>query len=496
MCAIAGIIGENISRDLKKMLITLKHRGPDGSGFYVDGSMYHGEINQIALPEGSVGLGHNLLSIVGCESSQPIKDNNQVLVCNGEIYNFREIKQNLNDKFSTDSDCEVILKLINSFNDDNLVSSVTKTMRKLDGDYAFALWDGKNLVLGRDPVGVKPLYYGEIKDKIMAFASERKALWNIGIKEVHTLPPGHIKLNDQISSVDELSFNRQDSLSREPDSAKSDEKLVDDVELLKKDLENALVKSVEKRVKGLNKVGLIFSGGVDSTILAYILKQLPVKTTLYTVGTENSQDLEYALKAAEALNFKIRTLKVTEELVKNSLKPVIDAIEEFNIMKIGVGMPTYLAAKMAKEDEQKVVFTGQGADELFGGYNRYLGDFSKGEDVQDVLKEDITNIYHVNLQRDDAVTMAHGVELRVPFLDREVIKAAFNIPIKYKIQNENDKIRKHILRQVASDLGVPDFIAQRPKKAAQYGSGIHKILIKKVLKDFDSEEYMKTLRGF
>jgi len=112
------------------------------------------------------------------------------------------------------------------------------------------------------------------------------------------------------------------------------------------------------------------------------------------------------------------------------------------------------------------------------------------------LKDDIKNIYHVNLQRDDAATMAHGVELRVPFLDKEVIKTAFKIPMQFKIESETDLLRKHILRQVALEMGVPEFIAQRPKKAAQYGSGIHKILTKKVLKDFDEIEFMKQLRGF
>ncbi|MCK9150666.1 asparagine synthase (glutamine-hydrolyzing) [Methanobacterium alcaliphilum] len=496
MCAIAGIFGEDISKDLKDILISLKHRGPDGSGLFIDGEVLHGEIKQMDFPEGSVGLGHNLLSIVGCQSSQPIIEDNQVLVCNGEIYNFREIKEELNEEFTTDSDCEVILKLNNSFEGENLLSSIRKTMQKLDGDYAFALWDGQNLVLGRDPVGVKPLYYGEIKGKIKAFASEKKALWKIGIMEVHTLPPGHIRLNDQLISVEELPLNGSPPYQKDPESKTFNLQQID-AELLKRDLKHALIRSVEKRITGLENVGLIFSGGVDSTILACILKNLPVKTTLYTVGSENSQDLGYALKAAEILNLDIRTQIVTEDVVKYNLEPVLSAIEEFNVMKIGVGMPTYLAAKMAKEDHQKVVLTGQGADELFAGYNRYLMDYSqKGEDTQDVLKKDIANIYHVNLQRDDAVTMAHGVELRVPFLDREVIKAAFNIPFKYKILDENDKIRKHMLRQVAVDLGVPEFIAQRPKKAAQYGSGINKILIKKVLKDFNQESYMKKLRGF
>jgi asparagine synthase (glutamine-hydrolysing) len=519
MCAIAGIYGENISTDLKKMLISLKHRGPDISGVWIDGMVIHQDIDHLDITDGlaeiipesfskrssersseklagkkSMALGHNLLSIVGCEGSQPITRENLVLVCNGEIYNYRELKNSLSDSFKTDSDCEVIVNLVEYFNQGNLLKALKNTISLLDGDYAFALWDGKNLALARDPVGVKPLYYGEIKGKIKAFASERKALWNLGITEVHNLPAGYILFNDELVKVggpfkDSNSFKKEEKIKITPANM--------DMGILKDHLENALKNSVEKRIRGLEKVGLIFSGGVDSTILASILKNLSVETTLYTVGTENSPDLEFALQAADYLDLNIRTCVVNEEMVRRTLEPVIEAIEEFNVMKIGVGMPTYLAAQMVHEDGIRVALSGQGADELFGGYHRYLKSFDeKGENIQNLLKEDIENIYHVNLQRDDAVTMAHGVELRVPFLDKDVINVAFNIPVKYKIENRNDSIRKHILRQVALDVGVPDFIAHRPKKAAQYGSGIHKILIKKVLKEFDQEAFMKDLHGF
>lgn len=545
MCGIAGIEGENISNNLKEMLISLKHRGPDDSGIWVNDHLIHGDISKIDFLEGKLGLGHNLLSIVGCHGYQPIVNGNEVLICNGEIYNFREIKEFLDEKmdnyttndFKTDSDCEIIINLNkyykNNFKDKilncqevnselQLIESLKKTLRKLDGDYAFALWDGENLVLARDPVGVKPLYYGK-NGKISAFASERKALWNIGIMEVNSLPPGHILFNGQLILVETL-FDEEEIRSNNgfdtnssntsvspnkvssnninsPNSINTQEitsiDLNETLNNYKDKLRNGLEKSVHKRIQGLEKVGLIFSGGVDSTIIASVLKDSEIETTLYTVGTRNSSDLQFALKAAEYYDLKIKTLEVNENVVKNSLEPVLEAIEEFNVMKIGVAMPIYLASKMAGEDKLKVVLSGQGADELFGGYHRYLNDYANHKDnTQNILKDDIKNIYHVNLQRDDAATMAHGVELRVPFLDKEVIKTAFKIPMQFKIESETDLLRKHILRQVALEMGVPEFIAQRPKKAAQYGSGIHKILTKKVLKDFDEIEFMKQLRGF
>ncbi len=526
MCGIVGIKGNNISEDLKEMLISLKHRGPDDSGVWINNNLKTGEISKIVNLEGNFGMGHNLLSIVGCQATQPIVNGKWVLVCNGEIYNFREIKKNLtnfsNGDFKSDSDCEIIINLNKYYNellnpDKDLkseeteeteeleesnqlnIESLKKTMQKLDGDYAFALWDGKNLALARDPVGVKPLYYGEIKGKISAFASERKALWKIGIKEVKSLPPGHILFNNQLILAESLldlentldgdispinSSNLYDSINSRDDNI-GQNNLNDNSADLKKTinyyknrLRNDLENSVQKRILGLEKVGIIFSGGVDSTIIASILKKSDIETTLYTVGTKNSSDFQFAHKAAEYYDLKLKTLEVNEEIVKNSLKHVLEAIEEFNVMKIGVAMPIYLASKMAGEDKLKVVLSGQGADELFGGYHRYLKDFANhGDNTQNILKDDIKNIYHVNLQRDDAATMAHGVELRVPFLDKAVIKTAFEIPMSLKIESETDLLRKQILRQVALEIGVPEFIAQRPKKAAQYGSGIQILMI-------------------
>ena len=147
---------------------------------------------------------------------------------------------------------------------------------------------------------------------------------------------------------------------------------------------------------------------------------------------------------------------------------------------------------MAHQHGQRVILSGQGADELFAGYHRYLDFYQeKGEKAQEDLQEDVENLYHVNLERDDKVTMAHSVELRVPYLDLQIINMALDIPMYYKINGPEDNRRKCILREVARELGVPPEIVNRPKKAAQYGSGIHKILRKKVLKD---QVYMDNLK--
>ena len=416
------------------MFISLKHRGPDGSGLLIDNNVTYGNLDNLKVPEGKFGIGQNLLSIVGCEGSQPLIHENLVLVCNGEIYNFRELKKQFQDDLNSDSDCEIIISIIKKFHRGSLLEAVKKSIKYLDGDYAFAVYDGENFVAVRDIVGVKPLYFGQDKDEnIFAFASERKALWKIGIKNTKTLNPNSIIYNNKILELKDNLEKRINSQllkgQKSPDLSK---------EKLKKQLKNNLIKSVEKRVKGLNEIGILFSAGIDSTILAKIADDLEIKTTLYSVGHEDSPDLKFAKKTAHKMDFSLKLKKVSIADVEDYLMPVLDAIEEFNIMKIGVGMPAYMAAEMAHEDDLKVMLSGQGADELFGGYNRYLEIYkNKGEFAQEDLKEDILNLYHVNLQRDDAVTMANSVELRVPYLDLDIINTAINIPMKYKINGKD-----------------------------------------------------------
>ncbi|MBI4812889.1 MAG: asparagine synthase (glutamine-hydrolyzing) [Methanobacterium sp.] len=506
MCAITGIIGENIGDKLYNMLITLKHRGPDKSGVFVDGKISHGNLKDLTIPPGNIGLGHNLLSIVGSEVVQPLKKGKIILVCNGEIYNYSQLYSELKNRsgydFKTDSDSEVVLALITEHYNGSLLKTISLVVDHLDGDYAFAAYDGIDLVAVRDPLGVKPLYYGE-ENGLFGFASERKALWGAGINKSHSLPPNFILHNQELVPLPQrLSWkenwsSRKASLSQnESQNQNESEKFskitkvasnnehLKDKEYLKKVLGNHIRESVKKRTRGLDKVGILFSGGVDSTLLAVLCADLGIETELYAVGSEGSPDQVFACKVADDIGLPLHIRIVDEEVVREYTPLVLNALEEWNVMKLGVGMTAYLAAEMAHEQGHRVILSGQGADELFAGYHRYLGFYhKKGEAAQEDLQDDVENLYHVNLERDDKVTMASSVELRVPYLDFQIINMALNIPMYYKISGPDDRLRKCILREVASQMGVPPEIVKRPKKAAQYGSGIHKILRKKVLKD-------------
>ncbi len=480
MCSIVGIQGSFKGNDLVQMLKSSKNRGLDSSGLFLDDIHLDINLNDYYDDnEYDIGLGHNLLSIYEsdsrCSVNQPVFNSNLVLVFNGELYNYNTLK-NFLAKVGIDtdisSDSEALLYLIDYYNNNDLFKAVSFSVKLLDGDYSFAVWDGVNLAIVRDPLGVKPLFYSVTND-FSAFSSSRDGLMDISCDDIQTLKPGHILFN---WNTYELNCVHEKITDADPDK-----------------LDKLLKLSVSKRVEGLDEIGVIFSGGIDSSILALLLKEIScnkkLDITLYAVGREGSKDLEAAKYGAEFLNLPLKTQIITENLIKNHLASVVHAIGDDNLMKVGVGLTTYFATKMIHEDNLKVAISGQGADELFGGYNRYLKSFDS-QTLESEIREDISNMYHVNLERDDACAMLNSVELRLPFLDRTLVEYAINLPVEYKISGSGDVLRKNILRKFAYNEGLDSKIAYRPKKAAQYGTGIDKLLRKKILKDVDLSSFL------
>ena len=479
MCSIVGLQGKVKAEDIVEMLKVSKSRGPDSSGIFLDEIYTDIDLNGFSDDNDyEMAFGHNLLSIYDSNDRismpQPVANENLTLVFNGELYNFRTIK-NLLSKVGVQkeilSDAEALLYLIDFYNRDDLVKAIQMATKLIDGDYAFAVWDGENLALARDPLGVKPLFYAQ-KDNLKGFASSKQSLMKVGFDEIETLKPEHIL------------FNWNDIAPAQPIYEKVFEGDVAKIDKL-------LKLSVSKRVEGLSELGVIFSGGLDSSYLALLLKEISeniaLKITLYAVGAEGSKDVEAAKYASKFLNLDLKICEVTEELIREALPEVVRAIGDDNLMKVGVGLTTYFATKMVAEDGLKVAFSGQGADELFGGYKRYLKSFVDDTLNYD-LRVDMSNMYHVNLERDDACSMLNGVELRLPFLDENLVELVLNIQDNKKIVSMHDDMRKSILRKLAFEEGLDYEIAYRPKKAAQYGTGIDKILRKKIIKEIDLSE--------
>ena len=481
MCSIVGLQGSFKGNDIIKMLKTSKNRGPDSSGVFLDEIFIDINLEEFDDDnEYGIAFGHNLLSIYDnndrLSKPQPVSNDNLVLVFNGEIYNFATIR-NLVKKVGIEaeitSDSEALLYLIDFYNKGDLLKAVQMAIKVIDGDYAFAVYDGQNLAIARDPLGVKPLFYAE-NDNLKGFSSSRESLKEVGFADIKTLKPEHILYNWEDIS---------------PAQAIYEKVFEGDVDKIDKFLRLSLV----KRVDGLHEVGVIFSGGVDSSYLALLLKEIseniPLKITLYAVGVEGSKDVEAAIKASKSINLPLEICEVTEDMIREALPSVVKAIGDDNLMKVGVGLTTYFATEMVARDGIRVAISGQGADELFGGYKRYLKSFVE-DNLNFELREDISNMYHVNLERDDACSMLNSVELRLPFLDEKLVELVLNIPDNKKIVSMHDDMRKSFLRKLAFEEGLDYEIAYRPKKAAQYGTGIDKILRKRILKDTDISSYL------
>lgn len=473
MCSIIGINGYNVKNQLFDMIGVLKHRGPDAIGVFSNNKIFFDDdINQ--AEDSNFMLAHNLLSIVGNNEMQPLRSGNLVLISNAEIYNYNDlIKKYHLENLQGNSDCEIILKIIELFYDNNLKDAVLKAITEFDGDYAFCVTDGKDYMVLRDKIGVKPVYYSKNEDTF-AFASESKALKEINFTEIHSLKPSQAIYNDEIIDIRENFIRYEEKV---------------DYETLKEELKRDILDAVYKRVENLDHVALLFSAGVDSTLIAVLLKKLGIDTTLYTVGTKNCQDLEFAKKVSDDIQLPLKSWIIDEEIIENNFIPTLNIIEDSNLMKLGVGMTIYLTSYLASQDNQKVILSGQGADELFCGYNRYKRKYDNKKELLEELTYDLNNMYNVNLERDDKATMANSIELRVPYMDKKVIDTAIKTPVDYMLHSDEDNIRKHILRDIARELGVPEYIAYRPKKAAQYGTGIDKIIKKKIIK----KDYYKNL---
>ena len=484
MCGIGGILSkknENVVPLVGIMLSCMINRGPDGAGIAADErSIQSDSFSNLRYQKlsGNSALGHVRLAIVGgtC-GQQPFRscDGRFTVEHNGEIYNYKTIRKRLlkRHKFSTQTDSEVIVHLIEDYflKENNLLYAIKRTVAELDGVYAFVVKEEESgrLALVRDKMGVRQIYYGE-NDRFIAFASERKALWKIGIREPtkRVLPCYAVIISPegtlQEFRIDYLPIQSTKNVYKTMTSAVSV-------------YEKALLASMKKRTQDFDKVGIIFSGGIDSVIIAWLAKKMVPEVICYTGGIRGSNDIIYARQIAKKLNLKLRVNELTQDEVEQMIPEVINTIEDTNAGQVEVAIPVYAAVKLAHEDGINVMFSGQGADELFGGYPWYARVVEKEgyQKLRDHMTQDLLLLYKETLEREDKITMAHSIEMREPFLDTEVIRCSMGMDLKLNIKGTTDIMGKHIHRKLAQKLGIPKNIAYRIKEAAQHGSGMHDI---------------------
>lgn len=404
-----------------------------------------------------VAVGYATTTASAQNRLQVIQSNNATVLFNGTIY-APNAKTMVTKTFQSQVDYVKIRKFI----------------EKAEGDFTFIFLETARMHVARDVMGVEPLYFGE-NDELAAVASNRRALWELGIPRQESFPPGHLAdityQGFKFEPIKTLKYTGPKALGME-EAAQTVQELLE--------------RSVQLRVAGLQVVAVAFSGGLDSSIIAHLAKKYCDNVQLMHVSLENQPETEEAWIAAEMLDLPMQVHLFKEKDVEETVPKVVELIEEADPLKVSVGVPFYWIAEKTAEAKLQVLLAGQGADELFGGYQRYVKEYLQNgdEQVSHTMFNDVAGIYKSNLERDVKICRFHDVQLRLPFASYKVAKFVTSLPAELKFENRTNSLRKLVLRKVAKNLGIPESIVQKPKKAVQYSTGINSVL-KKLAKKRD-----------
>ncbi|MFC5568513.1 asparagine synthase B [Lysobacter yangpyeongensis] len=482
MCSILGIFGLQAGDDFHALRRSAlersqrqRHRGPDWSGVHQD--------------DGAI-LVHERLAIVDpAGGSQPLRsaDGELVLAVNGEIYNHRDLAQQLSlpYAFQSGSDCEVINALYREGGD------LATWLCKLNGIFAFALWDRarQRCVIARDPIGVCPLYWGHDADGRLWVASEMKALADV-CADVAPFPPGHCYDSALGSVVAMEDGGSRPALRRYYDRPWRDYAATRDVEVSKQELREAFERAVHRQLMSDVPYGVLLSGGLDSSLVAAVAARYARRRVeeddrseawwprlhSFAIGLEGSPDLAAAKIAAGALGTVHHGFTYTFEEGLDALPEVIRHIETYDVTTIRASTPMFLLARRIRAMGVKMVLSGEGSDEVFGGYLY----FHKAPDAREFHAETIRKLdalHHYDCLRANKSMMAWGVEPRVPFLDTEFLDVAMRMDAKFKMarprsdaaQDTAMPIEKAILREAFAGC-LPEAILWRQKE--QFSDGV------------------------
>jgi asparagine synthase (glutamine-hydrolysing) len=464
MCGITGFFNFNNSfKKIKKSLQKIKNRGLDNFGVYDFNKVYnYKNIKDLKIINSKNIVAHNLLKIVG-NIRQPLttKDKRFVFLSNQEIYNWKELS--IQKKIKANNDTELLFKLLIKNNKIDL-----NKLNMLKGVWSFVLIDNKEnkLYISRDIIGVKPLwYYYNKEENKFAFCSEKKGLVDLDNKYIKLLDPRYVLIYD--INKNKINFKERKFINF---PFKKNKLLVSENI---NTLEKKLVQSIKQRIPN-KKFALLFSGGIDSLVIAKILKDLNYNFDLYFSYIKDlgqPKDLYFARHSSSYLNLKLVEVPITLNKLKLNLKKIITIIETSDPIQVGVALPIYFASKKAKDNKCQVLLSGLGSDEIFAGYNRFKSSNNIDLDSYNLLLQ----MHESNLYREDLISMNNNIEVRFPYLDLDLINFSFTLSKSLKINSKENKI---ILRKLAKKLNIPKLFYLRPKKAAQYGSNFDKAIIK------------------
>lgn len=416
-----------------------------------------GETKEVLLGDDLLA-GTQRLHIVDRERAvQPwVSADGRWLLCyNGEVFNHQKLRTELTRlgrQLRTESDTEVVLEAFLEWGD--------AAVDRFRGEFAFAIAerDTGRVYLARDPLGVKPLYWSRRRG-CLHVASELKALVPVGTR-INEVPPGHHGWADAVTGPQLTPFF---DLQRLGVGA-----AVEDVDEAIALVRHALSDSIRVRVDTDLTVGVVFSGGLDSTLTLLHVQQMHPDCVAFTIGAPGSEDLRYARRLTAELGVPHEVVELSPSEIR--LPDIREAVrlgelsEYGDIINAVVSVPLF---RRVHECGVKLVLTGDGADELFGGYRMY--DDIGAEQNQQLFLHKIANLGRTELQRVDRASMGQGVEARVPFLDLSLVELAMRLPVRLKVR---DGLEKWILREAFSDI-LPGYVRDRPKNGLSYASGLH-----------------------
>ena len=465
MCSIMCYLGKDIAKEVFEANLNKTHmRGPDA----------------MQVVETDFGyMGFARLAIMGLtpEGMQPFQMDNSLVVCNGEIYGFRKLKEELSERgyhFQSGSDCEVLLPLYREYGLDMFAH--------LDAEYACVIYDGESgqIIAARDPIGIRPLFYGYSAGGRIAFASEAKSLMGL-VEEVHPFPPGHYYYDGQFvcyEAIEEVHGY-----------------IHEDLDTITKNIHDKLVEGVKKRMDADAPLGFLLSGGLDSSLVCAIAANLvkrPIRT--FAIGMDvDAIDLKYAKKVADFIGADHTEVIMTKDEVLEHLETVIEALATYDITTIRASMGMYLVCKAIHEQtDLKVLLTGEISDELFG--YKYTDFAPNAEEFQKEAQKRIRELYCYDVLRADRCLAANSLEARVPFGDLDFVRYVMAIDPARKM-NVYGK-GKYLLRKAFEEDGIlPEEILWREKAAFSDAVG-HSMVddLKEYAEKFYTDEEYETLR--
>ena len=495
MCGIFAVLNnKKLDKNmLEKEFMKGDNRGPEYSKF---------------LNISNITLGFHRLAINGVKdtfSNQPFFIDGIYLICNGEIYNHKEITKILNTTPKSKSDCEVIIHLYKKY-------GISQTVQMLDGVFAFVLVDtnSQEIYVSRDTYGVRPLFISIFKKEVsisnnemkyytsFVFASEMKSLINIG-KDVYDekitqFEPGCVstfKYNNKnyIEHIEDVTFSSPNSFSTINNNIKKD---------VLENIYTKLRQAVEKRVDNTERpVACLLSGGLDSSLIAALVKQIH-KGDLHTwsIGFEGSDDLKYAKLVAEHIGSIHHSIQVSEEEFLLAIPEVIYNIESYDTTTVRASVGNWLISKKIKEfSDAKVIFNGDGSDEVMGGY-MYFYAAPTALDFDKECVRLLSDIHYFDVLRSDRSISSHGLEARTPFLDREFVQYYLSISYKLRDHSYNKSAEKYLIREAIEKHNptlLPKEVLFRTKEAFSDGVSKQTKSWYEIIQDFVKKEVFSHL---